>query len=146
MKSLKRWVPLVLGLAVVLSRDSGAAPAARTRDVCIASPTGGGSFNTFILRNVEPLPRGGAILLQGLFFTGARRVAPVHGSAVMAMDETVRVGLFVHSTADSTNDFTVAGVTDTNFVGILSYDNDGDFRPNGTLDMQLMDCNTISIP
>jgi hypothetical protein len=41
--------------------------------------------------------------------------------------DTVRIGLFVHSPADSTNDFTVAGVTDTNFVGTLSYDNDGDF-------------------
>jgi hypothetical protein len=41
--------------------------------------------------------------------------------------DTVRIGLFVHSTAESTNDFTVAGVTDTNFVGTLSYDNDGDF-------------------
>ena len=146
MRSLKMWLPLVLGLAVLLSRDSGAAQAAKPRDVCIASPTGGGSFNTFVLRHVEPLPRGGAIPLQGLFFTGARRVAPVHGSAVMAMDDTVRVGLFVHSTADSTNDFTVAGVTDTNFVGTLSFDNDGDFKPNGTLALHLMDCNAISIP
>ena len=58
----------------------------------------------------------------------------------------VRLGLFVHSTAESTNDFTISGVTDTNFVGILSFDNDGDFVPNGTLAMELEDCATITIP
>jgi hypothetical protein len=95
---------------------------------------------------VEPLSLGGAISVQGLFFTGARKVAPFHGSAVMVSDGTVRVGLFVHSTAESWNDFTIAGVTDTNFVGTLSFDNDGDFVPNRTLAMQPMDCATITIP
>jgi hypothetical protein len=125
---------------------AGAAPATKTRNVCIVSPTGGGSFNTFVLRNVEPLSPLGAISLEGFFFTGARKAAPVHGSAVMVSDGTVRVGLFVHSSAESLNDFTVAGVTDTNFVGTLNFDNDGDFRPNGTLAMELVDCATISIP
>jgi hypothetical protein len=136
----------VLGLAILVSVDAGAAPAAKTRDVCIVNPTGGGSLNTFIFRDVQPLSLGQAISLQGLFFTGARRVAPFHGSAAMVSDGTVRLGLFVHSTAESTNDFTISGVTDTNFVGILSFDNDGDFVPNGTLAMELADCATISIP
>ena len=56
------------------------------------------------------------------------------------------MGFFVHSTSESTNDFTVSGVTDTNFVGTLSYDNDGDFVPNGTLAMEEVDCATIAIP
>ena len=73
-------------------------------------------------------------------------MAPFHGSAVMVSDGTVRLGLFVHSTAESTNDFTIAGVTDTNFVGTLSFDNDGDFVPNGALAMELADCATITIP
>jgi hypothetical protein len=146
MKSLIRWLPVVLGFAVVVSVNTGAAPTSRTRDVCIVNPTGGGSLNTFIFRDVEPLSRGRAISLQGLFFTGARRVAPFDGSAAMVSDGTVRLGLFVHSTAESTNDFTISGVTDTNFVGTLSYDNDGDFVPNGTLAMQLADCATIVIP
>ena len=146
MTRLNQWLPIVLGLALVGSANVGAAGAARTRDVCIVAPTGGGSFNTFIFRSVEPLSRGQVISLQGLFFTGARRVAPFHGSAAMVSDGTVRLGLFVHSTAESTNDFTVSGVTDTDFVGILKFDNDGDFVPNGTLAMQLADCDTISIP
>jgi hypothetical protein len=146
MKSLIRSLPVVLGLAVVVAVKAGAAAPAKTRDVCIASPTGGGSFNTFIIRGVEPLSRFGAISLQGLFFTGARKVAPFHGSAVMVSDGTVRVGLFVHSTAESVNDFTVAGVTDTDFVGTLNFDNDGDFKPNGTLATEVVDCATISIP
>jgi hypothetical protein len=64
----------------------------------------------------------------------------------MVSDGTVRLGLFVHSTAESSNDFTISGVTDTNFVGILKFDDDGDFVPNGTLAMELADCATISIP
>ena len=146
MKNLIRSLPIVLGLAILVSVTAGAAPGGKTRDVCVASPTGGGSFNTFIFRGVDALSRGGAIPLQGLFFTGARKVAPFSGSAVMAMDGTVRMGLFVHSTAQSTNDFTVAGVTDLNFVGTLSFDNDGDFVPNGTLAMELVDCAAIDIP
>jgi hypothetical protein len=146
MRNLKRLLSVVLGLAVVVSVNAGAAPSARTRDVCIINPTGGGSLNTFIFRDVEPLSLGRAISLQGLFFTGARKVAPFHGSAAMVSNGTVRLGLFVHSTAESTNDFTISGVTDTDFVGTLSFDNDGDFRPNGTLAMQLADCSAISIP
>ena len=147
MKSFFRLLPVVLGLVAVMSLPGGGAQAAKARDVCIASPTGGGSFNAFVLRNVEPLNAAGAISLHGVYFvTASRRLAAVHGTAAMAADGTVRVGMFVHSTAESTNDFTVAGVTDANLVGTLSYDNDGDFVPNGTLAMQPVDCATISIP
>jgi hypothetical protein len=146
MKILKQLLPGVLGVLLVLSANGSAAPAAKTRDVCIVNQTGGGSLNTFIFRDVEPLTRGRAISLHGLFFTGARRVAPFHGSAAMVSNGTVRLGLFVHSTAESTNDFTISGVTDTNFVGTLSFDNDGDFVPNGTLVMELADCAAIVIP
>jgi hypothetical protein len=146
MKRLSQLLPVVLGLALVVWLNSGAATAMKAKDVCIVNPTGGGSLNTFIFRGVELLEPGQAISVQGLFFTGARRVAPFHGSAAMVSDGTVRVGLFVHSTAESLNDFTISGVTDTNFVGTLSFDNDGDFRPNGTLAMEAVDCATIAIP
>ena len=136
---------VLLSVAAGASAAHAAAPS-RTRDVCVVNPTGGGSFNTFIIRGVAPLARGQAIPLQGLFFTGARRVAPFHGSAVMAMDGTVRIGMFVHSTADHTNDFTVSGVTDADFVGTWKFDNDGDYVTNGTLAMELADCGTIDIP
>jgi hypothetical protein len=64
-------------------------------------------------------------------------------------DGSVRIGFFVHSIAVPTadpNDFTMAGTTDVNFVGIVSFDNDGDFRPNGTLDSGSFDCSTVVIP
>ena len=64
----------------------------------------------------------------------------------MASDGTLRLGFFVHSTAQSSNDFTVSGVTDANFVGTVSYDNDGDFVPNGTLVFEQVDCATITVP
>ncbi len=146
MRRLIQSLPVVLGLALVLSLSGGAAGATKARDVCIVNPTGGGSFNTFIFRDVEPLNPAGAISVQGLFFTGARKIAPFHGSAAMASDGTVLLGLFVHSTAQSMNDFTISGVTDTDFVGNLTFDNDGDFVPNGTLAMQVADCSTIAIP
>jgi hypothetical protein len=143
-----RRLSLIVGLLaaapVVAAAPTEKAPP--KRDVCVASPTGGGSYNTFIIRDVQPLSAGRAIPLQGLFFTGAMKVAPFHGSAVMNMAGSVRIGLFVHSTAESINDFTVAGVTDQDFVGTWNYDNDGDFKPNGTLQMELKDCADITIP
>lgn len=146
MKNLTHALGIVVGIVIVGVMSASGAPATKTRDICIVNPTGGGSFNTFIFRDVESLSPAGVISLKGLFFTGARRVAPFHGSAAMASDGTTRLGLFVHSTADSTNDFTISGVTDRNFVGALKFDNDGDFVPNGTLAMQLVDCATIDIP
>ena len=143
MRHVRVLLSMILGLLAAVPASAGAA---QRKDVCVVNPTGGGSFNTFIIRDVQPLSLGGAISLKGLFFTGARKVAPFHGSAVMAMDGTVRLGLFVHSTAEALNDFTVAGVTNTDFVGTWSYDNDGDFKPNGTLAMELRDCHDISIP
>lgn len=148
MKKLYQLPLVVLGVAfAVASVPAGAAPAAKARDVCIAAPTGGGSFNTFVFRDVQPLTLGRAVSLQGLYFvTSSQRVAPLHGSAIMASTGTVRLGFFVHSTAESTNDFTVSGVTDANFAGTVSYDNDGDFVANGTLVMTPVDCVTLTIP
>jgi len=137
--------PTMLGLMVAMPASAGPSRTT-TRDVCIAAPTGGGSFNTFVFRDVEPLSPGRAITLKGLFFTGAQKVEPVSGSAAMTTSGTIVLGAFVHSTAQSINDFTVAGITDANFVGILNYDNDGDFKPNGTLAMEAKDCATIAIP
>jgi len=146
MNSRNRLVPVVLGLVLAGSAFAGRVSASKTRDICIASPTGGGSFNTFVFRDVAPLEPGAVIPVQGLFFTGARKIEPVHGSAAMGSDGRIVLGAFVHSTAQSLNDFTVAGVTDADFVGTLSYDNDGDFKPNGTLEMAAVECSTIAIP
>ena len=143
MRYVRQLLLPMLGLMVAVPASAGAV---RTKDVCVAAPTGGGSFNTFIFRDVAPLSPGRAIPLQGLFFTGARKIEPVHGSAVMGSDGRVVLGAFVHSTAQSINDFTVAGVVDVNFVGTLNYDNDGDYVTNGTLAMEAKDCATIDVP
>ena len=55
----------------------------------------------------------------------------------------------MHSTAVPTadpNDFRISGTTDANFAGVVFFDNDGDFRPNGTLDLRVTDCGTVVIP
>jgi len=147
MKWLNQLVFAAMGCVVLASATVGAAPTSKGRDVCVAAPTGGGGFNTFVFRDVAALSPGRAVALLGLYFTtGSQRVAPVHGSAIMASDGSVRLGFFVHTTAESTNDFTVAGVTDANFAGTVSFDNDGDFKVNGTLDLAPVDCDTLTIP
>jgi len=115
--------------------------------VCIVVPTGGGGFNAFILKEVDTLVPGAVAALRGLYFaTGQNLIAPLSGSAVMGSDGQIRIGFFVNSSAQSTNDFTVSGVTDANYNGTVNFDNDGDFKANGTLAMQRVDCSTITIP
>ena len=148
MKLVKQLVPVLLGVGAVISINGGAfAAAPRSKDVCIAAPTGGGGFNTFVLREVATLVPGGAITLRGLYFTtGSQRVSPLDGSAIMGSDGRVRIGFFVHTTAESINDFTISGLVDADFAGPVGYDNDGDYMNNGTLTMQRVDCSTIVIP
>ena len=147
MRHLQQLATVAFGLALVVAVNVGAAPTARTKDVCIASPTGGGTLNAFILRDVEPLSRGRAITLRGLYFpTGTNSMAPLHGSATMVSDGSVRIGFFVHASAESTNDFTVSGVSTADFDGVLKFDSDGDFKPNGILDLTVVDCSTLTIP
>lgn len=146
MNSVRRMMPMVLGLMIAVPTLAAAA-GART-DVCLVNREFPGStpLNTLVLRDVAVPRLGGATQLQGLFFTQARHVSPVHGSAVMAMDGSVRLGMFVHSSADASNDFTFSAVTDTTFAGTFKFDSDGDFVPNGSIGMEVVDCGTISIP
>jgi hypothetical protein len=133
---------------MVVMNGSVTTSAARTRDVCLAAPTGGGGFNTFVLNEVETLTPGESINVRGLYFTtGSSRLSPLSGSAVMGTDGQVRIGFFVHSTAEGgQNDFTVSGLLSGDYAGTVNFDNDGDFKPNGTLDMQRVNCSGIAIP
>jgi hypothetical protein len=134
------------GLIAAINGTSVAA-AGKPKDVCLVAPTGGGGFNTFVLKEVDALVPGAVVALRGFYFsTGQQLIAPLHGSAVMGSDGQIRVGFFVHSSAQGTNDFTVSGVTDATYAGTVNFDNDGDYKTNGTLAMQRADCSTITIP
>ena len=147
MKTFIQSRAIFTAVVIAIAAAAHAGPAPRQKDVCIINPNNsGGALNTFVLRDVKPLTAGGAIPLQGLFFTSARKVAPVHGSAAMAADGSVRIGLVVHSSAASTNDFTVSGITAADFSGTLNFDSNGDFAPDGTLAMEPADCAAIVIP
>jgi hypothetical protein len=123
------------------------AAATKSKDVCLAAPTGGGSFNTFVLKEVDALAPGSVVALRGFYFeTVVQQLAALDGSAVMGSDGRIRIGLFVHSSAQGNNDFTVSGVTDATYAGTVNFDNDGDYKTNGTLAMQRVDCSTIVIP
>jgi hypothetical protein len=149
MKYVRQLAIASVGFVVIVAiNGTGIAGAgSKPKDVCIAAPTGGGGFNTFILKEVDTLVPGAVAALRGLYFaTGQHRIAPLSGSAVMGSDGQIRIGFFVHSSAQATNDFTVSGVTDADYNGTVNFDNDGDFMANGTLAMQRVDCSTITIP
>ena len=146
MKTFIQSLAILMCVTIATTHAAGPSTATKSRDVCIVNLTGTSPSNTFVFKDVKPLAAGGAIAVQGLFFTTARKVAPFHGSAVMASDGSVRLGLVVHSSADSTNDFTIAGITSVDFVGTVKFDSDGDFVPNGTLTMEPADCATVVVP
>jgi len=135
---------LLVVLVLVLAAPSRATAAGHDR--CLVNPTGGGSLNTFVFLDMPSPKPGTSVAVQGVFFTGARKLAPFDGSIATSPDGSMLVGLFVHSTALSLNDFTITGLLDQQFTGSLNFDNDGDFVTNGALEVHEVDCNTIDIP
>ena len=121
----------------------GAAPKPQDTRRCV---TDSDHLNFWVFSNVSPPAAGTAVGVQGIYFTNARRPAPFHGSAMMSADGSVRLGIFVHSATGGTNDFTMSGITDGNFVGPVSFDSDGDFKFNGTLQLVAVACDTLSVP
>jgi hypothetical protein len=102
MRNARQLLPVILGLVCAVLGSAAAAP----KDLCVTDGP-----NTFVFQRVEQLKTGRAISVQGIWRAGTR-VIPFHGPAVMASDGTVRLGLFVHSTADGgSNDFTLLGET-----------------------------------
>jgi hypothetical protein len=148
MKYVRQLTLASVGFGLIAAMNGiGIAGAAKAKDVCLVAPTGGGGFNTFVMKEVDALVPGAVVALRGLYFaTGPQLLAPLHGSAVMGADGQIRIGFFVHSSAQSTNDFTVSGITDASYAGSVNFDSDGDFKTNGTLAMQRIDCSTITIP
>ena len=144
MRNMFRALPIVLTLTAAIG-TTAAAETKRDRCVVDRSSPGAPPLNRFVFRELDDLKPGGAITVRGIYFTG-NKPAPFHGSAIMASDGSVRLGLFVHSSAEQQNDFTISGVTDADFAGTVKFDNDGDFVANGTLNLELVNCSTITVP
>ena len=153
LKSLFRH-SLVLATVLPLAMPTLAAAAQRRTgpvDVCVRTVS---PLNVLVFQDVPSLTPGRSIELHGLYYSNALKGIPFDGSAAASADGTIRVGLFVHSSAGrlfpSTdvfrNDFTLSGVVDGNLAGTVNFDNDGDYLPNGTLDLTTVDCATITIP
>src|SRR5262249_41524088 len=79
-------------------------------------------------------------------FRAATRVVNFDGSAAMRPDGSVIAGIFVHSLADSTNNFTLEWTTDTTLAGTAKFDSTGDHQSDGTLDLRSVDCRSLSLP
>ena len=151
---LPRSLALTLGLLMTLPALAAAAPRRQSLDLCLVnrSAPGASALNTLVFQDFEPLSPGRSVAVKGFYIGTAQRASAFSGSAVMTSTGSVRLGLFVHSSATPSsagtylNDFTLSGITDEFLVGELKYDNDGDFVPNGALPFELADCATITIP
>jgi hypothetical protein len=157
MKSLFRHsIRRTLVLATVLTLAIPVLAAAATRhtgpvDVCVRTVS---PLNVLVFQDVPSLTPGRSIELHGTYFSNALQGIPFDGSAAASADGTIRIGLFVHSSAfrlfPSTdvfrNDFTLSGVADGNLAGTFNFDNDGDYLPNGALTFESVDCATVTIP
>ena len=139
--------------AATLAASTAAAETGETkksRDMCVVDVASGFPLNYFVFRDVAPIALNAPVALEGLYFPRTRIPAPLHGSAVLVSDGSVRIGFFVHSSAvpvnATPNDFTISGKVDENFAGIVTFDNDGDFLPNGSLDLRVIECATVPIP
>jgi hypothetical protein len=144
---------LTLGLLIAIPTAAAAAPPQKTADVCLVNREPNGfALNTLILQDVGRLSPGRSILLKGTYFNYSNQASALHGSAIMASDGTVRLGLFVHSSAIPTqsgvyrNDFTLSGVTDETLAGTLFFDSDGDFIPDSTIVFEVEDCAVVAVP
>ena len=95
-----------------------------------------GWIGTEIFHQAPPIPRE-VVTTDGRVLIAAEEIS----------DGQIRIGFFVYSTAQGgSNDFTVSGVLDATYNGTVNFDNDGDFKPNGTLTMQRVECSTITLP
>lgn len=144
---------LTLGLGLPMALPEGAL-AARPRsenvDVCTVSVVNGVVSRTLVFRDVPPLRPGDAVSLRGIYFSAANVTLPFEGSAVMAADGMVRIGLLVHTSARrsdlTTADFLLSGETDTNFSGDLHFRVDGEIYPGGLVTYEPADCAAIVVP
>lgn len=94
----------------------------------------------------KPAP-GKTVPLRGVYYDPVGIVAPFDGSAMMRPDKTTVVaGIFVHNMASGANNFTMQWVTTTSLTGDAPYDSNGDFKPDSSLSLSLLDCKSVAIP
>ena len=151
-RKLRPLLILGLGLALAIPEVAAAAPRrSQTSDLCVTTlyegnPTG----QTLVFRKVPTLSPGDAIPLHGIYFSNARVALPLHGSAVMAADGMVRLGLMVRTSARRPSitgpDVLYSGETDASFAGVIHVKTDGEVYPYLLVAFQPVDCATIDIP
>ena len=151
-RKLRHLMILGLGLALAIPEVAAATPRrSQSSDLCVialyeGTPTG----RTFVFRDVPTLSPGDAIPLHGTYFSAARVALPFYGSAVMAADGMVRMGLTVHTSARRPEitgpDVLYSGETDASFAGVIHVKTDGEVYPYLLVAFQPVDCAAIDIP
>ena len=151
-KKLCHLLFLGLGLLLAIPEVAAAAPRrSQSSDVCVVTLYEGNPTNhTLVFRGVPTLSPGDAIPLHGTYFSAARVALPFYGSAVMAADGMVRLGLIVHSSARrpeiTAGDVLYSGETDASFAGVVHVKTDGEVHPYLLVAFEPVDCATIDIP
>lgn len=151
-----RPLAFVLGLLIASPAiDVGAAPPNKIEDLCVVhrSTVTGNALDVLVFQGVQPLSPGRTVPLRGIYFTPIRISAPFDGTAVMAADGTIRIGILVHRSAIvqyTTNvyasDGMFSGVTDESFAGTLNASFNGDLTPDGVITFVSEPCATLAIP
>ena len=150
MQKIIRWLPYVVGLALLAPATAAAqSKKPSTQDRCIASTGGNQPYYVITFQDVPALTPQRTIPVRGVFYPNSTNGAiPFDGSAVMALDGSVRVGVFVHGIPVFPFTWTMSAVTDTSFAGTYRFDTDGDFYadPGSGLAFYAADCTTVPLP
>ena len=146
--SSRQAMILALGLLLAIPGIATAAAPRKPVDMCLVTrDTVGTPIDTIVIQDVTGLLNPGrSMSLHGFFFIRGGSPAPFEGSAVMASDGTLRLGLFVHTLAVLPINRTLEGITDEFFAGTLKVDLNGDFQADFSALFESVDCATITLP
>lgn len=141
---MRRIKIVTVGVLSFLALALGSTDAV-ARDVCLKDQLD----NLYIFKGVAPLRPGQVISLVGLYsFLAIAAPVPITGGATLnTAGTTANFGIFVHSLANSLNNFTAewTGDKDT-FAGSGAYDNGGTYQSSGALALTNVDCKTVTLP
>ena len=133
-----------IALAVFALVVVGFSAPVSAKNVCLSA----GSSTTFVFSHVKIPGKGKSAPLVGqLVGTPA---TPVSGTMTMSGDgKSLAVGIFAYGmiVAVDQNSFTATWVADPKtLAGSARFDNTGDMRSDGDLNLEAVDCKTVTIP
>ena len=137
---MRHRVPLVV-LAVVAV---GWSTPVSAKNLCVSA----GKSTTFVFSSVKIPGRGKSAPLAGQLV--GVPATPVSGTMTMSGDgKTLAVGIFAYGmiVAPEQNSFSATWLADPKtLAGFARFDDTGDLRSDGDLNLEAVDCKTVTIP